>query len=93
MFIICEAGVEERLVHMLRDAGVPGYTRFSNATGSGKRGRREGSPVWPGLNTLFMVGAPEEMVPAILESIDKLEKERDGRLSVKVFSATAQEYC
>jgi len=92
LFIVYEASVENRVTQILERCGAPGYTRFAGATGDGKRGRREGSPVWPGLNNLIMAGMPEEIVPLVNEGLQKLEDERGGRLAVKVFSVPAEEY-
>ena len=93
LFIMCEEGVDQLVRDMLTDMGAPGYTRFTDAVGNGKRGPREGTPVWPGLNTMLLAAMPEEMVPEILDALKKLEAERDGRLAVKVFSVPAEEYC
>ncbi len=92
LFIICEASVEHRVLEILERCGAPGYTRFTGATGDGKRGRREGTAVWPGLNALLLAAMPEEIVPLVTESLQKLEDERGGRLAVKVFSVAADEY-
>ena len=93
LFILCESGVEDKLIAMLIDIGVPGYSRFANSTGYGKNGRREGSPIWPGLNTLLMVGLPRDMTPKVLDAVNKLEEQRNGRLAVKIFAVPAEEYC
>ncbi len=92
LFIICEASVDSRVMSLLARVGAAGYTRFTGATGCGKNGLREGSPVWPGLNALIMVAAPEDLVPEILEGLDQLEAERNGKLALKVFSVPADEY-
>ncbi len=93
LFILCESGVEDKLIAMLIEIGVPGYSRFANSTGYGKNGKREGSPIWPGLNTLLIVGVPQEMTPKVLDAVNKLEEQRNGRLAVKIFAVPAEEYC
>lgn len=93
LFIICEASVDERIMEMLEHLGAPGYTRFTGAIGNGRRGRREGTPIWPGLNSILMTCVPETLVPHILEGLERLEAERAGRLAVKVFSVPAEEFC
>jgi hypothetical protein len=92
LFIICEASVEHRVTDMLDALGCPGYTRFTGAMGSGKRGPREGTPVWPGLNSVIMAGMPEAQVPDVIQGLQDLETERQGRLAIKVFSTAAEEY-
>jgi len=93
LFIICESGVEARVTDMLTRVGAPGYTRFTGASGTGAGGIRDGTPVWPGLNSIIMAGVPDAIVPAIMEGIEELEIHRSGRLAVKVFSVAAEEYC
>jgi len=92
LFIICESTIENRVIEMLGRVGAPGYTRFTGAVGSGKRGLREGSAVWPGLNTMIMAGVPESLLPEIHAGIDKLQSDRGGRLAIKVYSVPAEEY-
>jgi hypothetical protein len=92
LFIICESSVETHIMDILIQVGCPGYTRFTGSTGYGHNGRREGSSVWPGLNSIIMSGVPEEMVPSVLEAIEQFNQERAGRLTVKVFSVPAEEY-
>jgi hypothetical protein len=92
LFIICEASVDHRVIDVLNHLGVPGYTRFTGANGNGKRGRREGTAVWPGLNSLLMACLPADQVPPVLEALERLEAERGGRLAMKVFSVPTEEY-
>lgn len=93
LFIICEAGVDGRVMDILDHVGAAGYTRFSGATGKGKHGRRDGTPIWPGLNSIIMSYVDEAHVEAIFEGLDHLEEERNGRLAVKIFSVPAEEHC
>ncbi len=93
LFIVCEASVEERVEQILGQCDVCGYTRFTGATGHGKRGPREGTPVWPGLNSLILSCMPDETVPSIVAALDHLEADRGGRLALKVFSVPVDEYC
>ena len=93
LFIICEASVDEKVEELLTRVGAAGFTRFTGAIGRGRNGPREGTSVWPGLNSLLMVGVPDEIVPDILEAIEQLSSERGGRLAVKVFSVPADEHC
>ncbi len=92
LFIICEQSIDARVMDTLTRLGAPGYTRFSGAVGSGKNGIREGTPIWPGLNSLVMSAVPEELVPDILESLERMQAERSGRLALKIFSVPAEEY-
>jgi len=92
LFIICEAGIDARVIDALSRVGVSGHTRFTGATGSGRHGPREGTPVWPGLNSLVLACTPDDLVPDVLEGLERLQAERNGRLALKVFSVPAEEY-
>src|SRR5438876_38305 len=92
LFIICESTIEARVIEMLGRVGAPGYTKFTGASGSGKHGLREGSAVWPGLNSLILACVPESLVSDIHQGIDRLQADRNGRLAIKVFSVSAEEY-
>lgn len=91
LFIICEANIEERVLHTLIEAGCPGYTRFTGAIGYGKRGRREGSAVWPGMNILVMAAVPPEMQDDLIAKLRTLAAERASGVALKVFATDAQE--
>lgn len=92
LIIICEASVDPRITELLVRAGAPGYTRFTGATGSGKKGIRDGTPIWPGLNSMILAAMPEPLVPAVIKELEALSAERGGRLALKVFSLPADEY-
>ncbi|MCL5283212.1 MAG: hypothetical protein M1330_00660 [Armatimonadetes bacterium] len=91
LFLICESAVESAVISMLRELDVPGYTRLSNAIGDGRQGRREGSPIWPGTNSILLIGVPENLQQPIVERLRALSKDREGRLAIKIFSVNAED--
>jgi len=91
LFVICEANADSRVIELLTEAGVTGYTRFTDAFGNGTHGRREGSPIWPGLNSLILACVPDEVVDRVRQAVTKLQEERAGRLAVRVFAAPAEQ--
>lgn len=91
LFILCEANVDERVMTLLMDAGVTGYTRFTGAFGYGTHGRREGTPVWPGLNSVVMACVPDDLIEPIRNAIADLQVERDGRLAIRVFGVPVEQ--
>ncbi|HSV74272.1 MAG TPA: hypothetical protein VLH79_10985 [Chthonomonadales bacterium] len=93
MFIIvCEAGVDERVIEHLERLGAPGFTRFTGAIGHGRHGRREGTAVWPGLNSVLITCLPAELHELLLAAVDALRVERNGRLAIRVFSVPAEDH-
>ena len=91
LFIVCEANVDERIIELIVEAGASGYTRFTGAFGNGEHGRREGSPVWPGLNSIVLTAVSEEQAERLTELILNLKAERHDRLGVRVFSVPADQ--
>jgi hypothetical protein len=92
VFIICETGVEAHVIEIIEQLGAPGYTRFTGAIGDGRHGRREGTPVWPGLNSLVMVAVPEESLSRLMAELEKLREARGGRLALKAFSTPVDDH-
>ena len=90
-FVMCESAVEEKVIATLHDLGAPGYTRFTGATGFGSHGRREGSAVWPGLNTMFVGVMPDAVVDALCDRMSALADERNGRLALRIFTVPAEQ--
>ncbi len=86
LFIVCEANVDERIMEFVIEAGASGYTRFTDAFGNGEHGRREGSPVWPGLNSVILAAMSDEQAARLAQLIEGLKAERNNRLGVRVFS-------
>jgi hypothetical protein len=93
LFIIYEDGVESHIFEILNQLHVSGYTRFNGAIGNGKHGRREGTPVWPGLNSLVLTCVPDEVAPDIVAEVRRLSTERNGRLAVRIFAVPAEQLC
>lgn len=92
LLIVCDASLEERLLQGLREIGVPGHTRITGATGSGRTGRRDGDPIWPGNNTLLLVvvsGA--EIVNSIRDMILRLKADYSHPPALHVFTLAAEE--
>lgn len=90
LFIICEASVDDRVCAIIEKIGAPGYTRFTGAMGHGPGGRREGTPIWPGLNSIILASMPNDLVPQLREAVEALQQERNGRLAIKVFAVPSE---
>ncbi|MCE5239826.1 hypothetical protein LLH23_15270 [bacterium] len=62
LLIVCDQGVEPDVMEVLSNRGLKHYTRWTDCQGSGETGMRDGTPVWPGLNSVVMVVLPEEEI-------------------------------
>ena len=58
VILIIDQGVELDVMEVLEQRGLTHFTRFSDISGAGETGRREGNPIWPGLNTVLWVVMP-----------------------------------
>ena len=92
LLVVCQTGLDERVVKILTDAGATGYTKFSGASGLGQSGRHEGTPVWPGQNSLILSAVPGEVVPKVLERLKSMQNNAHSHLmGLKVFAFPVQE--
>jgi hypothetical protein len=64
---------------------------MTGAVGNGRHGVREGTPVWPGLNSVILSCVPGELVEKVQALIAQLNEERHGRLVARVFAVDASE--
>ena len=73
LFVVYEAGIDEDLQTVLEQTGVPGYTKMVGAVGTGHKGHRFGTQVWPGTNTLLWIALPDEQVEQVLQRLRDLK--------------------
>lgn len=92
LMIVCETGIDYRVVRILDEVHVPGYTRYSGVSGVGETGRRLGSPIMPGQNTVFLSVMPEEMAHEVVERIKQLVESFEERRkpALRVFAMPAE---
>jgi hypothetical protein len=72
---VFDQGVEPDVLEVLAEQGIAHWTRISDVHGSGREGTKEGSPVWPGLNTMLLLVLTEEQVQPL---VDRLHEVRDS---------------
>ncbi len=75
VFIVVDTGMESEVEEILQNQGLPHYTKWEDCKGAGETGTRQGNPIWPGLNAMFMV----VMEPGQLEPLRvELHQRRDS---------------
>jgi hypothetical protein len=89
--IVCDMGLEERILAGLRRINVSGYTCVPNLLGLGRTGRRDNDPVWPGSNSMILVAMPDEGVSSVLEMLRRLKGEYLRAPNLHVFAWEAQD--
>jgi hypothetical protein len=67
VLIIIDQGVEMDVMGAMGETGLTHFTRLSDVSGAGETGRREGDPVWPGLNTVLLVYMRADQVQPLID--------------------------
>lgn len=69
VFIVVESSAEPDVMATLAEMDLRHYTRWTDVSGSGETGRKEGNPIFPGLNTVLMVVMPANRVEELVERL------------------------
>ncbi len=67
VILIVDQGVEIDVMEALEEMGIDHFTRFSDIAGAGETGRREGDPIWPGLNALLLLVMENEKIQPLVD--------------------------
>lgn len=87
LIVICQSSFTNEVIKLLGEAGGEHFTVLHGALGVGETGRHEGSPVWPGQNSLILCCVCSECVPAIVEKLKTLHDSHPNHsLGLKVFA-------
>jgi hypothetical protein len=88
--ILFPQGVEDSVVDILDQVGVPGYTQAERVIGRGQRGRHFDNPIWPGADgAIFTVTSPDQVsqISTVLVDLSKgLDEKSHGLYGVHVFT-------
>ena len=60
LLMVCETEFSKRVIQMMVDMRIEGFTFIHGAAGAGRSGRREDTDVWPGGNSMIFVTVPDE---------------------------------
>jgi hypothetical protein len=69
---VYDQAIEVDVLDCLQELGIEHYTRWAGAQGAGRTGRREGSPVFPGLNNVLLLAVAEDMLAPLLTRLYEL---------------------
>lgn len=75
VLIVCDQSVEPDVMEVLTRHSLARYTRWTDCQGAGDTGRREGNPVWPGLNSVIMVVMPADQVEPLRADLHQMRDE------------------
>ncbi|HEX8966715.1 MAG TPA: hypothetical protein VF937_02475 [Chloroflexota bacterium] len=88
--IVFPQGVEDDLIELLDQLGVPGYTEVQKVTGRGPRGRHFDTAVWPGADGAIFTVVTDDQAAALSTALTnyshRLEGDSQGLYGVHVFT-------
>jgi hypothetical protein len=76
LLIICRESLEHKVVELLEDSDVKGYTIIEKLRGAGKTGVVPSD--WAGLNSLVMVTAPTPQAESIINMLKEFSRREAG---------------
>jgi nitrogen regulatory protein PII len=91
--MIFDSGYESEIREIIDKLGFPGLTCICKATGRGRTGPREGTIIWPGTNSIFLVLTEEDRVQRLVDELKKFsDEQRKARpVGLKVFSSEVED--
>ncbi|MBO5804106.1 MAG: hypothetical protein J6S16_06770 [Bacteroidales bacterium] len=86
VFIVFNQANTERVEYMLDMLGIKGFTFFEQVQGRGTNGGepRRGTHTWPEMNSAVITVVEDEQVPALLDTVKKLDL-RNTEVGVRAF--------
>ncbi len=90
LLVVYEAGIDEDVSGVLDEAGVAGYTKLTGATGTGRRGHRFGTQVWPGTNNLLWIALADSAAPALVRRLQDLKESYVKPPALQIFAFPVQ---
>ncbi len=89
--VVCDAGVSEQIIEMFLAEGAS-YSVLHGAYGNGESGRRENTPVWPGVNVVILSALTETQKQAVHARFEALRRQRAPRhVPLRMFTWPLQE--
>ncbi len=85
VWVVYEAGIDEDLAGALEGAGISGYTKLTAATGTGRKGHRFGTQIWPGTNNVLWIALPDEQVAGLVKRLHDLKESYVKPPALQVF--------
>lgn len=92
VMIVFNQANTERVEYMLDVLGIRGWSFFEQVQGQGSVNGdpRRGTHAWPEMNSAVITVVEDDKVPALLESVQKLDA-RNPEVGVKAFSWKIEE--
>ena len=89
LLVIYDAGIDEDLQRVLEEVDIPGYTKLVDATGTGRKGNRFGTQIWPGTNNLLWIALEDHEVDGLVQRLRELKESYLKPPALRVFALPA----
>ncbi len=86
VLVVYDAGIDEDLSGVLSEAGVTAYTKQTGATGTGRKGHRFGTQIWPGTNNLLWIALADGQVAGLIARLTELKESYVKSPALQVFT-------
>ncbi len=91
LFIIIDHAIEPDVLEVFEQNGVEHWTSWTEVHGAGRAGRKQGSPIWPGLNTVFLVALQQEKVEPLVQGLHATRDTFPLPPGMRIFSVAMEE--
>lgn len=72
--VVYDRGMDERVMQLLEDRGIEGWTKTFDAHGMGNTGRKVDTPIWPGALHVLSIVLPQEAAIQLAESLRVIQR-------------------
>lgn len=86
VLVIYEAGIEEDLTGVLEEARITAFTKQTGAVGTGRKGLRLGTQIWPGTNNLLWIALPDDRVQGVVQQLRALKESYVKPPALQIFA-------
>ena len=91
LFLIVDQAIEPDVLAVFAEHGIEHWTRWTDVHGAGRTGRKENNPIWPGLNTIYLVALPQERVEPLTRSLHAMRDTFPLTPGMRIFSVAMEE--
>ena len=91
LWLIVDEGVAPDVADVLAQQGIKHWTRWENVQGAGRTGVRQGTPIWPGLNIIYLALVEPDVIPPLVERLIQVRDSFPMRPGMLVFSLEAEQ--
>ncbi len=88
--MIVDEGVAADVQDLFEEQGIEHWTAWENVRGAGRTGVRQGNPIWPGLNLIYLALLEPDRVPPLVERLIEVRDSFPMRPGMLIFATDAE---